>query len=265
MPFTINPALPPLVFGLGQSASVQLGMAADSTPAATGWSATGLPGGVTINSSGKIRGAATEAGVFDVVATATGTGPVTDTLAFQIGISDRAGYEAILGGAIEVNMEMRSGYVYVVNTAPGSAENGTRGAILIGKRGDTLQIALGLEKDSELQELIVTDIVLAAKRSEPDLDPIILTNGTFWKTGAYEASRYIFEVPVSGAMLDLILSEEEDEDGTFADLLTEIQVVYQWYPPGVNPTDDPAPTPREIIRTSQEFYFRAARDWISED
>jgi len=265
MPFTINPALPPLVFGLGQSATVQLGMAADSTPAATGWSATGLPAGFTINSSGKIRGAATEAGVFDVVATATGTGPVSDTLAFQIGISDRAGYDAILGGCIEVNMEMRSGYVYVVNTAPGLAENGARGAILIGKRGDRLQIALGLEKDSGLQDLIVTDIVLAAKRSEPDLEPLVLTDGTFWKTGAYEASRYIFEAPLTSALLDLALAEEEDEDGTFVDLLTEIQVVYQWYPPGVLPTADPAPTPREIIRTSQEFYFRIARDWIAED
>lgn len=263
MPFTINPEIPPLVFGLGQTVSVQLNMEADSTPAATGWTATGLPTGMTISASGKIAGSATEAGVFNVVATATGTA-VSDSVAFQLGINDRVGFDAVLGGAIEVNMEMRSGFVYVVNTAPGSAENNARGAILIAKRGDVVQIALGLEKDGELQDMIVTDVILAAKRAEPDLAPTVLTNGLFWKSGAYEASRYLFEVPLSSEALDIVLAEEEDESGTFADFLTEIQVVYQWYPPGVNPTDVPTPTPREIIRTSQEFLFRIARDWIAE-
>ena len=169
-----------------------------------------------------------------------------------------------MGGSIELRMDVRTGFVFVPNTKPGVAENGQRGAILYAKRNDTLQLALALDKDGENQSLMLGDLKIALKAAEPE-ETVVTSSGIFWETGQYEAKHYIFELPLPAAALDTLLAEEEDDDGTYRDFIAEIQYIHQWFPPGTDPEDDPAPTPRELPRTSQEFLIRIARDWIGEE
>lgn len=264
MPFTISNQIPPLVYGLEQPFVFQPAMASGSTPAATGWSATGLPAGVAINATtGKISGAATEVGVFSVVLTATGSGGASDTQSLQIGITDRVGYEATMGGACEMRVDMRSGYLWIPNVAPVIREDGTRGALTVIKRNDVKQFALAFDKDNENQDLLVVDLKIALKSTEPGAT-VYLSSGLFWKIGQYQDAYFLFEASITDEV-DELLAEEEDDEGTFVDMLAEVQAVYHWYPPGTNPEAVPAPTPREMTFTSQEFYLRISRDWIPEE
>lgn len=266
MAFTISDDIPPLVYGVGQSFVFQPAMAAGSTPAPSGWSATGLPAGVSINAtSGKISGAATEVGVFSVVLTATGSGPVSDTQSLLIGITDRVGMTATLGGAIELDIDVRTGYVSVPNVIPGVAENGERGAIIYANKDDVLQFAGGFLKDGELQDILIADLKLALKNEDTDETPVVTGSGVFWKSGEYDQARYVFESDLAEDDLGDLLDEEADEEETFVDLIAKIQWVQQWYPPGTDPEDDPAPTPRELVRTSQGFKIRVASDFIASE
>lgn len=265
MPFAIETAIPPTVWSVGQTFEFQLNMAEDSTPDPTAWSATGLPSGVTIDNSGLITGAAEEPGVFDIVAEATDGGANTDEVAFQIGITDRMDLVSLLGGAVEVDVEARTGFVTVVNTEPGAGENdGERGAILYAKRGDTIQLAVGMPKDGVLQDVDMVAAVATLKAKETDPNPLVASDGLFYKTGTFEAARWILDVYVDPDKVDAALAEEEDEEGTFVPVLCEIQLTWNWWPPGTDPNANPAPTPRVINRTSQTFKFMVERDWTSD-
>ena len=260
MPFTIDTSIPPQVWNVGQLTNLQLNMATGSTPAPSGWSATGLPSGVTISSAGLVSGLGEIPGVYDVVVTATGSGPVTDTVAFQMGITDRAGESETMGGAIEVDFDLRTGLISVPVVTP---PDGLPPRILHAKRGDRVQLAVGFTKDGVLQDLDISTVTVAMKRYEPE-GVLALSDGTANKIGQWESARWVIDVYLDPDDVSATLSDEEGDDGTSSPLLTEIQAVWDWYAPGVDPEDDPAPTPTEVRRTSQTFGWLLERDWIDD-
>lgn len=260
MAFTIDTSIPPQVWNVGQLTNLQLNMATGSTPAPSGWSATGLPDGVTISSAGLVSGIGEIPGVYDIVVTATGSGPVTDTVAFQMGLTDRAGENESMGGAIEVDFDLRTGVVSV----PGvTATEGTPPVILHAKRGDRVQLAVGFVKDGILQDIDISMITVAMKRYEPE-SVLALSDGTVDKIGQWESARWVIDVYLDPDDVGATLSDEEGDDGTSSRLLTEIQAVWDWYAPGVDPLGSPAPTPTEVRRTSKTFGWTLERDWIAD-
>jgi hypothetical protein len=255
MAFTINPEIPPQVWGVGEQVTIQIGMADGSTPSPTAFSATGLPIGLSISNAGKITGSTDDPGLYDCTITATGSGPVTDTITLQIGIANRIGDLSVPGGAIEVDFDIRTGRVSVPGTTPGS-----NGAIIHAKSGDTPQFAVGFLKDSVLQELDMVTLSTAVKRYDTE-EVLNESDGVFFRVGAGDGTRYLIDVTLDG--VEASLSDEEDEKGTFADYLVEIQASWNFWPPGTDP-EDPGATSRTIVRTSQTFLVRVERDWIDE-
>lgn len=255
MAFTINPNLPPQVWAVGQAVTIQLGMEADSTPAPTGWTATGLPTGLSISSAGKITGTAEAPGLYDVVATATGSGPVTDELAFQIGISD-GGRGVIPAGAVVVLFDLDSGAVTVPGVTPGAT-----GAKLFAKRGDTIQFALAAVHAEIPAELDMISVDAALKRFEPEAI-LAESDGVFYPVGEGGGRFYVLDLPLPAAGLNAALSDEEDDAGTLADFLFEFALAWNYWPPGTDP-EDPEAEPRVIRRKCQTVKFRVERGWLT--
>lgn len=255
MAFTINPEIPPQVWGVGQQVTIQIGMADGSTPSPTAFSATGLPIGLSISNAGKITGSTDDPGLYDCTITATGSGPVTDTITLQIGIANRIGDLSVPGGAIELDFDIRTGRVSVPGTTPGNT-----GAIIHAKSGDTPQFAIGFMKDSVLQELDLVTLATAVKRYDTE-DVLNESDGVWYRYGSGDGTRFIIDCPLDA--VETSLSDDEDDSGTRADFLVEIQASWNFWPPGTDP-EDPGATSRTIVRTSQTFLVRVERDWIDE-
>lgn len=256
MPFVISPQIPPQVWQVGQIFALQLAMEEEMTPAPTAWTATGLPNGVAINASGKISGSATVPGVYDIVVTASGDGPVSDTVAFQIGITDSAIGAPLLRGTVKTDLDVPTGVVTVPGTKPGEGAE-----ILFSKRGDTIQLAIGFVESGTLMPLDLVSLVAAAKVFEPE-GVVAQSDGVWYQVGDYREPRYIIDLPFVPGALNSALSEQESDSGTEIVLLAEIEAAWNWWPPGTDPEDEGA-EPRLIRRTSQTFKLRLSRDWIA--
>lgn len=256
MPFVISPQIPPQVWQVGQTFALQLAMEEGSAPAPTAWTGTGLPAGVSISDSGKISGAASVPGVYDIVVTATAAGPVSDTVAFQIGITDSAIGVPLLRGAVKTDFDVPTGMITVPGTKPGEGAE-----ILFSKRGDTVQLAVGFVESGALMPLDLVALVAAAKVFEPE-GVVAQSDGVWYQVGDYREPRYVIDLPFVPGALNGALSEQESDTGTEIILLVEIEAAWNWWPPGTDPEDENA-EPRQIRRTSQTFKLRLSRDWIA--
>lgn len=256
MPFAISPQIPPQVWQTGQRFALHLAMEEDSTPAPSAWAATGLPAGVSIDASGKISSAASVPGIYDIVVTATGDGPVSDSVAFQIGITDSAIGAPLLRGAVKTDFDVPTGIVTIPGTKPGEGAE-----ILFSKRGDTIQLAVGFVESGTLMPLDLVSLVAAAKVFEPE-GIVAQSDGVWYQVGDYREPRYVIDLPFVPGALNSALGEEESDAGTEIALLAEIEAAWNWWPPGTDP-QDPWAEPRLIRRTSQTFKLRLSRDWIT--
>ena len=219
--------------------------AATETP--TSWAAVGLPTGVTINTTtGKISGAATEPGVYNVTLTATNGSGTSTPLFVAIGIeaSDFAADASIL-----LDVDLATGIV----TNPGVSSTGdTPAPPLYCKRGDKILISVGFKQGGYLQDIPVDQLDLAIKEFEPE-SLLILSDGVFEKLGSYDTARYQFLVHLDPDELTNILSSYEDDASTHVDAVAELRWSILHARPG---EEDPS----SLERSSQNFTLRLARD-----
>lgn len=250
MAIILNPAIPPQVWPVNQPVTIQLGVTSASTPAVTSWAALGLPTGLSISNAGKITGTTEDPGLYNVQVWGNGSGS-SGNLTFQIGISGSIG--VVPGGAIEVDFDVRTGAVSIPGTEPGA-----EGVLVYAKRGDQPLLAVGFAKDGVLQELNLVSCDIGIKRFETEA-LVAESTGVWYRVGSGDGSRYVISFPLPSTALDTTLGEEEAEAGTEAAYLAEIEASWNWWAPGADPESD---DPTLVIRTSQTFQLKIARDWI---
>ncbi|WP_075087842.1 Ig domain-containing protein [Verrucomicrobium spinosum] len=187
----IDPTTSILAYRVGEHFVYQ--PAATNSP--TSWTAEGLPAGLAITSgTGRISGAATEAGVYNVALRAINGDGASAPLFVAIGIETSA-YRP--DAFVEVNVDISTGKVSLV----GGEVSET--AVLFGKKGDWLMLSVGFVKGGILQDLPVSVLTYVIK--EYDLEGILVQSaGDFEKIGSYEATRYrivchLDPVPVGNA------------------------------------------------------------------
>lgn len=225
-----------------------------ATNSPTSWAATGLPEGMAINATtGKISGAATEPGVFDVVLSATNADPATGTLIFPIAIEAA---QLSLGAAIDLEMDLGSGEVANPSMKGDLKSEDGLPVVLFGKLEDKLLIAAGFLKDASLQPLALARVDIAIKEYEPE-SLLVITDGTFEVLGEWDTTRFQFMLHLDPTKLRAVLSSYEDDRDTYVDVVAELRYRLLHILPG-----DEEPT--ELERSSQNFVMRIARDLAPE-
>nr|WP_265595981.1 Ig domain-containing protein [Verrucomicrobium sp. BvORR106] len=217
--------------------------AASNSP--TSWAALGLPAGVTINTStGRISGAATEAGVYNVNLTAINGDGTSAPLFVAMGIESSI-YEP--DGSVEINVDWLTGKV----TNP-ATKDGEPVAFLA--RGDTLIAAVGIMKNAQLQDLPVTLVQLAIKEYEGEA-VLSLGDGLFRKSGSFDQTRYKTAIKFEPDALTPILASYEGDRATYFDATAELRIMWS------HQLLDGGEVV-ELERTSQNFTIRLSRDFI---
>lgn len=226
--------------------------AASNSP--TSWAAVGLPEGMAINAAtGKISGAATEPGVFDVTLKATNADPATGELIVPVAIEAA---QLSLGAAIDLEMDLGSGEVgNPAMTGDLKSEDGLP-VVMFGKLEDKLLIAAGFRKENALQPLALARVDIAIKEYEPE-SLLVITDGTFQVLGAWDTTRFQFVLFLDPAKLRSVLSSYEDDRDTHVDVVAELRYRLLHILPG-------DADPSELERSSQNFVLRIARDLAPE-
>jgi hypothetical protein len=218
--------------------------AALNTP--TGWTASALPAGLTINATtGKISGTPTEPGFYLVTLTATNVDG-SDQFIIKIGI------EAVAFNAdafVEVDIEIGSGKV----TNPAIADSGKPDVpVIYGKMGDWLLLSVGFTKGGVLQPLSLSQLDLALKEFEPEV-VLVITEGAFATVGSYDTQRQQIAVKLDPDALRPILSSYEADRATEFDAVAE----FRWGLQHILPGDE---DPSILEGSSQNFVLRVTRD-----
>ena len=219
---------------------------ASNTP--TSWAATGLPTGVTINTTtGLISGAATIPGVYVVSLTASNaTGPSTPHQ-IAIGIEDGPLNDSI---GIEINVDVRTGYV----AASGQSTPDPDKAVLFAKRGDVLFLDVGFWRDDVLQDLPIADLKFQMREFDGETI-LVVSNGLIEDIGTSDAPRYRIAVDFSGTELDGVLGGYESDLRTGFLAIAELQWILMHGSPAL-------PTAETATRSSQTFRVYVQRDLI---
>jgi hypothetical protein len=215
--------------------------AASNTP--TSWTAVGLPDGLAINgTTGKITGAATEAGVFNVTLSAI-NGDGSDSMFVAIGIEVSEYYPDAF---IEVDVNLLTGKVSLVGGDVSAS------AVLFAKKGDSLMLSVGFRKGSVLQDLELGDLTYVIKEYETEAI-LVQSSGEFEKVGSYESTRYKLVVELDADVLTPILTNYEDDKATTFPAVSE----FRWSILHTLPGDE---DPTELERSSQNFTTTLYRD-----
>lgn len=239
----IDPTTSVHAYRLGEFFVYQPG--ATNTP--TSWSAVGLPEGVTINgTTGKIEGAATEPGFYNVTLKATNGDGTSPALFLPIGIENAAFWN---DASLDVEMSLATGAV--VNPAVSGVGDEVP-PVIFTKKGDTLLLSVGLTKGGFFFDLPIVQMDLAVKEFEPE-NLIILTTGDVTKVGSFDTARYQIVAFMDPAKLANVLSNYEDDRDTFVDAVGEIRFSFQHIKPGDSESS-------VLERSSANFKIRIARD-----
>jgi hypothetical protein len=183
----------------------------------TEWSWSGLPPGVTVNTStGAITGPATNTGVYLATVTATNSSG-TASLVIPIGIF-AAGWQQ--QGAIAVDVDLNTG---VVTPIISGYKDGS--PVIYGQEGATLMIDVGFTQNAgvSLIPLYPSAVAIALKQFDSEAAPMCASDGTFQVLGSYQSTRYRLLLPLTGDLLASALSDNEQDKGTLLTLLGEIR------------------------------------------
>lgn len=208
---------------------VSIALVASNTP--TGWSATGLPAGLSIHATtGVISGTVTaDLNVYGYTVTATNVdGSDELTGYFVIDTQD-----SLVGAgqlALELVVDITTKKVRVTGMPAGillgppslDASADTPPALFSVKRGERLPVSITFERDGIRQDFDVDTITCMAKEFEPDGNFSLFTGG-ITKTGTGEDARYRTYLYLNPTDWDGILSDNEADLGTALNALTEIK------------------------------------------
>ena len=183
----------------------------------TEWSWTGLPPGVTVNTStGAITGPATNTGVYLATVTATNDSG-SASLVIPIGIF-AAGWQQ--QGAIALDVDLNTGGVIPIITG---YKDGS--PVIYGQQGATLMLDVGFTQNAgaSLIPLYPSEVEITLKQFDSDGAPMCASDGTFQVLGSYQSTRYRLLLPLTGDLLTSALSDNEQDKGTLLSLLGEIR------------------------------------------
>jgi len=219
---------------------------ASNTPAS--WTATGLPTGVTINTTtGLISGAATIPGVYVVSLTASNADGASTPHQIAIGIEDGPLNDSI---GIELNVDVRTGYV----AASGQSQPDPDKPVLFAKRGDVLFLDVGFWRDDVLQDLPIADLKFQLREFDGETI-LVASNGMIEDIGTSDAPRYRIAVDFSGTELEGVLGGYEGDLRTGFLAIAELQWILMHGSPAL-------PTAETATRSSQTFRVFVQRDLI---
>lgn len=196
--------------------------AASSAP--TSWTADNLPSGLSINSSGKISGTPTVAGVREVTIRATNDVPETsDPVIIAFAVNDKP---YVGDGALPLDFDFGSGVVtnpYVTNGA----------APLFVKFGDTKPISLGLKLNGSLIEKNAAAVAVRLIMDEDDPSSVVnIARGELAQIGAADNTRYNVLLEISGDTLADKMADWEKKFSEGGEVWGEIEVTVLEPPPG---------------------------------
>ncbi len=221
-------------------------MAATNAP--TSWAAPGLPGGMTISSTGLISGTASAPGVYLVRVTATNaTGP-SAALEVAMGIEDTNFNDGI---GIEVNIDLRSGSVSVPGITPSGT--GASPASLYLKYNDKVFLDIGFLKGESLQTMDMVSITMNIREFDGET-VLVQSDGLIQSIGTSDRPRYRIFVDLETTSLLTALGNYQGDFGTTFDAIAEIEWVVGYTEPGAL-----AP---EVIRSSKTFRIAIDKDLV---
>lgn len=196
----------------------------------TSWSASGLPDGLTVNgASGALSGTVTaESGVYAVTLTATnasGSGQLVILIPVFVKPDQIEGEITI-----EINVDLITGGVSVIGMdgaefGPPTAEkrdDGYNRAVMLVKEGDRFPVSIGFTRDGVLQDLDLRSLKMRCKEFEPD-GILGLLESAFSKTGEGDKTRFASVMNIKEGTFAGVLSNYEEDDGTYLDALSEIE------------------------------------------
>lgn len=217
------------ILSIAEGGAFNFRPAATNSPAS--WAASGLPDGLSINTStGAITGTVTaESGIYHVTLTATnGSGTGELVLVIPVFVSP----DVITGElTVEINVDIITGAVTVVGMvgaelSPPTTEqrdDGLRRAVMLVKDGDRFPVSIGFTRDGVLQDLDLATLRMKAKEFEPE-GALNLLDDNFEKVGEGASTRYKSVINVEHDQFAAILSNYEADSGTYFDALAEIEI-----------------------------------------
>lgn len=234
------------VLGYRKGQYFEYQMQATNSP--TGWTADGLPSGMTINSTGLVSGSASAAGVYLVKVIASNASGASVPLEVAMGIED-TNYNDGVG--IEVNIDLRSGAVSVPGIAPSAAKDSQ--AVMFLKYGDKVFLDLGYLKGEELQSMAMASIIINIREFDGET-VLVQSNGALEIIGTSDRPRYRILVDLNTPELLNALGNYEDDFQTTFDAIAEIEWRVDYLEPGA--------LADEVIRSTKTFRIAIDRDLV---
>lgn len=234
------------VLGYRKGQYFEYQMQATNSP--TGWTADGLPSGMSINSTGLVSGSASAAGVYLVKVIASNASGASVPLEVAMGIEDTNFNDGV---GIEVNIDLRSGAVSVPGIAPSAAKDSQ--AVLFLKFGDKVFLDLGYLKGEELQSMAMASIIINIREFDGET-VLVQSNGALEIIGTSDRPRYRILVDLNTPELLNALGNYEDDFQTTFDAIAEIEWRVDYLEPGA--------LADELIRSTKTFRIAIDRDLV---
>jgi len=208
-----------------------------ATNSPTSWSATGLPSGVSINTStGLISGTPTTRGVALASIVATNGSGDSEALLVPFSVRGSAGISQDPADqlALIMDFDLTTNEISIPGIDPPAAigveELATETATTRIKRemmrvksGEVFPILVGFKRDGVLQDINANRIELSARENEPEQSYEITQDSTaVTKVGSGEDTRFRTSLFIPEDLLESVFSNFEDDNGTQAGLLAEI-------------------------------------------
>lgn len=169
-------------------------------PGATSWSASGLPDGLTIDTStGEISGNPTTIQEKVALITATNADGSSSPAQLALGIVAPSGSPASLD--LRLNMDAETGKVTRVG---GDAAE----VIYLGSVGDLRPVALGVTRDGVLQPVGPTGVTLSVWQNRDESPADLNTDTEFVTVGSGTSTRYRIQADLTGSVVTAAADEE---------------------------------------------------------
>ena len=194
-----------------------MAMQFSATGSPTSWAASGLPPGLSINSSGLISGIPTSAGKFMVIVTASNAAGTSEPFAVFMNLNEPALPKILSESGIDLFFDVQSRELTL--NAPKSEQVLQEGASILNERkvsklmvknGETLQINLRFLKGGQIIDPVATGIRFGVA-ARPG-SPLLLDSSTFTKAGTGSMTRHLMYVAVSSEEFTSLLDTYFDDE-----------------------------------------------------